>query len=567
MARAFRRILLALVAATVFAPGAWAYAPAPQRPALPLAVGTANVLVHYTADPDVEGHITQTAAADLASRVEKAYSTITSWGFGAPVADGGLGGDNRVDIYVVDMTDHGKFAFLTYYDGAYGNSSASIDVDAGSGTDQFEVAAAFWSVISAGMWAGADSWLVESTSAWAGFKVMGYPDAAPNLIGPWQESLDCEEFPTAIGSWTQNCDSNLYNGSGESRWPLWQYLTEKYGTSFVNAVYANGAGGVSAVQAVDDAIVARGGTFAGVFSSWAAANMSGGYTAGGLQALIPKPSATINAGTIAGTSSVNVSVNHLATRFVAITRGDLANNGPCYGATLTVSVALPAGSSAVPYFWWPPDGLGKAQALAVNGSTATLTVPWDTCYWSKWNAGVSLPNPSATADSQIYTVTTTMTVDKSVILTATSPPGMVTMPGTVVFVPTVDMPPSIDVAGPELIRVSSSDRILRLIVTSDGAGTLSGALGGLSLGSADLRAGHNDVRFDLPATALAKLRRTAAADSSTLTLTPLSPLGSPGPAIVRQVEVAPTQAKAKPKAKPKAKKKPAAKPKKHAAKR
>src|SRR5256885_17198458 len=95
MARAFRRILLALVAATVFAPGAWAYAPAPQRPPLPLTVGTANVLVHYTADPDVGGHITQTAAADLASRAGNAYGTITSWGFGAPVPDGGLGGGNR----------------------------------------------------------------------------------------------------------------------------------------------------------------------------------------------------------------------------------------------------------------------------------------------------------------------------------------------------------------------------------------------------------------------------------------------------------------------------------------
>jgi hypothetical protein len=557
MASACRLIVLAALGAALFAPSAGATTPPAQRPGLPYSVGTTHILVHYTADPTDSSHITQTQAADLAAKAEVAYTSITSWGFAAPLADGVLGGDSRTDLYVADLSTHGSFATYTYYDGG---GSASFDVDPNIGMDQFQIAAAVWSVVGSAMWPASDSWFAQSTAAWAASKVGGYVAPDPTAIGPWNESLDCQEAPTPSGGWTQNCDTNLYNGSGESRWPLWQYLTEKYGVPFLTTVYADGNAGDTGVQAVIDAVVSKGDSFNNVFSAWAAANMSGGYTAAGLQNLIPLPAATIKAGTIAGTNSTTVTVNHLSTRFVAITRGDVADTGPCYGATLNVSVALPSGSGAVPYFWWPPDGLGKAQALTVSGGTASITVPWDTCYWSKWNAAVSLPNPSTTADSQSYTVSTTMTIDKSTILSATTPPGTVTMPGTVISVPTTDSPPSIYVVGPLVIRLSAGDRVLRLIVTSDGPGKLTAALGSVVLGTAYLRTGHNDVRYQLSATALSTLRRIAVVNSGVLTLTPLSPQGATGAAIVRQLTVTPAKAKAK----PKAKKKPVAKPKKHA---
>jgi hypothetical protein len=128
----------------------------------------------------------------------------------------------------------------------------------------------------------------------------------------------------------------------------------------------------------------------------------------------------------------------------------------------------------------------------------------------------------------------------------------VKMPGTVISVPTTDTPPSIDVSGPELIQLAADTRVLRLIVSSDGPGTLQAALGGLALGRSTLRAGHNDVRFTLPKSALTTLRRTSAV-AGFLTLTPLSPSGIAGTILMRQVAVEPAAASAKPAAKPKAK--------------
>jgi hypothetical protein len=131
------------------------------------------------------------------------------------------------------------------------------------------------------------------------------------------------------------------------------------------------------------------------------------------------------------------------------------------------------------------------------------------------------------------------------------------MPGSVVSVPTVDSPPSIDVFGPELIHLEAGATQLRLIVASDGPGTLSASLSGVALGQGTLRAGHNDIRFTLSPTALKSLRRTATT-AGLLTLTPLSPGGTSGASVVRQVAVDPAvavvpSAKAKPKAKPKTK--------------
>jgi hypothetical protein len=64
------------------------------------------------------------------------------------------------------------------------------------------------------------------------------------------------------------------------------------------------------------------------------------------------------------------------------------------------------------------------------------------------------------------------------------------------------------------------------------------SLGGVSLGSADLRPGNNDVRFALPKSLLPRLRRAAAAGSNVLTLTPVSPSGAKGTPVTRKVLIA-----------------------------
>jgi hypothetical protein len=79
--------------------------------------------------------------------------------------------------------------------------------------------------------------------------------------------------------------------------------------------------------------------------------------------------------------------------------------------------------------------------------------------------------------------------------------------------------------------------VLRLIVESTGDGALHATLGSIDLGSPTLRAGNNDLRFTLPKTLQARLRRSSSA-ANLLTLTPTSASGAVvGIAVSRRVVV------------------------------
>ena len=48
--------------------------------------------------------------------------------------------------------------------------------------------------------------------------------------------------------------------------------------------------------------------------------------------------------------------------------------------------------------------------LPINGNTASLAVPWDTCLGGH-DGYLSLPNPSLTSDAQVFVVSGSLTVD------------------------------------------------------------------------------------------------------------------------------------------------------------
>jgi hypothetical protein len=121
--------------------------------------------------------------------------------------------------------------------------------------------------------------------------------------------------------------------------------------------------------------------------------------------------------------------------------------------------------------------------------------------------------------------------------TAGTAPDPTTVWGTTVPVPTADIPPSIDVFGPELLQLSAKSPTIRLIIDSSGPGIVNAALGATVLGSYSLRAGNNDVRFAVPKSMLTSLRRSASA-ANVLTLTPVSTSGSVvGQAVTRHVVI------------------------------
>ena len=183
-----------------------------------------------------------------------------------------------------------------------------------------------------------------------------------------------------------------------------------------------------------------------------------------------------------------------------------------------------------------------AQAFAVSGTTASLTVPWNTCGGSP-RAYVSLPNETndvvpPALDGREFTLSGTVTVDKTKPAAASEAPAGVKVTGPVIQAPTTDPAPVLTLHAPELIRVALKTRLLRFVVFSSGDGTLKATLGSTWLGSAGLHAGNNDIRYVLPTRLLKSLRKTNT-PANVLTLTSYSMGGTQGASVIRRVAMKP----------------------------
>jgi hypothetical protein len=130
-----------------------------------------------------------------------------------------------------------------------------------------------------------------------------------------------------------------------------------------------------------------------------------------------------------------------------------------------------------------------------------------------------------------------MTVDTTKPADPFDPPSPVVVPTPTVPVSSVDVAPTLTLFGPEILKISSTETLLRLIVESTGPGTVQATLGSATLGTLKVRGGNNDLRFKLPGALLKTLRRAAAA-GNVLTLTPTAPNGTTvGQAVTRTVQV------------------------------
>jgi hypothetical protein len=556
---------------------------APVRPASDQVLTTTHFAVHYytgidpTTDSPVFDYATQAQAGDIAAYAEQAYSLFTSWGFPAPVDDG----DGHIDIYLKDFQDDYQYPSLEAYaqadNAGPAPSSGMIWLDTPtemsklfiktSGLtlaqeEQKAVANELFVLFEFATWVPTnpgDYWLLDSAAQWAAASFLGYPAAAGlTTLGPTDIALDCRDSnsplpPPAPALAFRMCDPDRFTELGYTRWAFDQLLANKFGTNFLTTALANGAAGETATAALNDAIGAKSGSLADVFTDYAVALMTGNVGVPALSTFRPTADATVLGGSKTATlPPVQVPVNHLSTAYVSFQRGDGDGSHPCYAATLTITVTMPSGTSSRPYFFW--DVANSAPvALTLNGNTATAAVPWDTCMWGAKQFGrLSLPNASTTVDGATFTVASSLTVDPNTPAAPGSAPTGPTIWGTTVPVPTTDIAPLIDVFGPELLRLSATDPTIRLIVSSSGPGAVNATLGSSALGSRTLRAGNNDLRFVVPKGLFTRLRRSASA-ATLLTLTPMSTSGAvAGQAVTRHVSI--THAAKKTKAKTKAKK-------------
>jgi len=512
---------------------------------------TEHFRLHFTGsvtfDTGVHATIRQ-RIGEFAATAEWAYDTYRSWGYPAHVSDG----DGLIDVYVHDFGhsfNNGLYDELVAFATPLGPGQAAgqIDVNVDFIRDPQAAAHQAFHMLQMAMYADAPDWLAQATAEWAAFRLRGYPIStvtpAPPIFHQPDSSLDCDPVSSAWeGKWVQRpCGLTGYEAAGYTRWTFFQYLQERFGADIVKEVWtrvqAQASPSYDGDDAIRDALAAKDKALTDIFNDYTLAILTGNFETTLLKNVTPVLYATVETPESGGViKEQRVAVNRLASRFVALAPPTQTDR-ECYEATLSLTVTLPAGVSSRPYVF--ATKTKTATALSVSGTTATTSIPWDTCS-SDFPAYVSLPNSSQSLDGRMFVLNSSVTVDKTKVMTKTPPPAAAVVTGTIIAAPTEDPAPTIFLYAPEVLRVAADARVLRLVVFATGAGRIRATFNGADLGTSSVRAGANDLRFRLPSAAA----RLVLARQSVLELTTLSPAGSPGTTFVQKIAF---QKKAKPK--------------------
>jgi hypothetical protein len=500
--------------------------------------------IHFSRDvaPCPTAAISQEQAGEVLGMAERAYALYSGWGYTAP----GAPVDISVDDFSIDCFAHGAIPLGTPMPHGRWDAiitpvgSDEIHLSATTGLAYHVIAHEVFQVFEDAVAAGAQQWLTEGLAEWASVRANA---AAGGLEQSPGRTMDC------VGS---ECGDSEFDRNGYPGWMLFEYLAERFGDAKVKSVLDAAAAnpGWTGTQALSSVVQPLGPALGKFFEDYTTARLTGSFTSTALAGVLPQTQASIVVASSSGAvSPVTLAVNHLAVRYVDVSHGLDTDTGPCYSASLALKVALPPLVPSTPYYYANTKG-AVAQAFSVSGTTASLTVPWNTCGASP-HAYVSLPNETndvapPALDGREFTVSGTVTVDKSKPAAASEAPAGVKVIGPVVQAPTTDPAPDLTLHAPELIRVSAKTRLLRFVVFSSGDGTLKATLGSTWLGSAGLHAGNNDVRFILPTQLLKTLRKTNTPDN-VLMLTSYSPGGTPGASVTRRVAVQLVKKTTKPK--------------------
>ena len=491
---------------------------------------SAHFTVAYDGNKVNPDYVTETQAGDILAAAERAYDAYAAMGYPAPLVNG----SGKTGFSIIDLS-------ATGFSSIYCPGDTDFDSgDVGKEDTAYSVGFDVFGQISLGLTPNVgtvypDVWLIQGVNSWASYKALGYPAASATDLGPYEMALDCQD---PLG--TQACSKVGYENEGQSRWPFYEYLAERFGPTIFLEVFADANAAADELTGLQNALVAHGTTLSAEYAAFATKLMAGGWTAPSLNVAIPPISgAAVHAGAATGdTPSQTFGVDHLATRYIEIDRGDGNASHACYTATLTIHVTIPAGVTSQPTFYWNGSG-GSPVDLTVSGTSATATIPsWDTCVWQ--NKGfLSLPNTSLAANGTNFVVWTHIDVT-STLATATPPPAQASPFGPIIDAGSVEAVPDIVVVGPQLMRVAATATKLHVVVQSSGEGSLAVMLGSLSLGTVSLRPGANDLYFTLPKAQLARLRTSSA--TNILTLTPTSADGkATGTPVTQKVAFTPAK--------------------------
>lgn len=219
--------LLALAALLALAGPALGARPTPSE--LPSTVGTQHFLLHYTT-ATATAHYVQQGAADF----EESYGRLVAGGggspnagLGAPESDEPLGGDSRVDVYLLAPSGGGGQAFRDV--SGPGHSSVYLLMDPALARAGFrfraghELMHAIQSAYSRGL-----GFATEGTANWAAEWALPDVDPGDNNFDVPHIPLDC-----SYGTW-----EGAECGNGYRQWLFIQRQVEAYGPDFVDELLA-----------------------------------------------------------------------------------------------------------------------------------------------------------------------------------------------------------------------------------------------------------------------------------------------------------------------------------------
>jgi hypothetical protein len=530
-----RRVLvLAAVLLGLSAAPAYAFPPG----ALNESLSTEHFVVHFTGDltfQEGEHVIIRQWAGEFAANAEWAYDTyVNQWGYPPHVPDA----DGKIDVYVYKFEryfnepKHSDLAAGSIPESGAAQTAGRIEVNKAFVRDPQVAAHQVFNQLQMAMYAPAPDWLAQSTAEWAAFRLREYP--SPFGFHAPDNSLDCN---TATGLpwltvWLQRpCGLEGYESSGYTRWTFFQYLQERFGVDVVRDVWSRmqAVGSPTyGVDAIRDVLAGKSASLTDVFGDYSVAMLTGNFATSLLAGQAPGVYASGQTGYDNGSmSTLRVAVNRLAARYVSIAP-PVADEKPCYAATLSLTVTLPAGVTSRPHVY--TTGTRILTPLSISGTAATASIPWDTCS-SGAPALVSLPNTSQTLDGRMFVVNASVTVDKTKVVSPTMPPPGATLTGPVIAAPTEDPAPDLAFYSRSVMKVSADSRVLRLVFFSSGTGKVRVVFSGQEIALVNVRAGANSVSVRLPKPA----KRFSASSRAVLELTTLSPAGAPGDTFVQRV--------------------------------
>jgi hypothetical protein len=244
----------------------------------------AHVCVHYVPTSADAPPSVQWVAVSLATMEAVYEREVTQLGYRSPRADGTAGGDGKLDVYLKDLgtglygycaAEFRKKARTASGFCVLDNDYSPAQFPAQTPENNLVVTAAheFFHAVQYSYDYNEDPWMLESTATWMEEQVAD--DVNDNRQYLRYSQLQAPYVPL-------DAFSSTY-GFQYGNWIFWEYLTERFGTKFVQKAWQSagslrGDGGRYSIEAIRSLLHKKKKSFTDVYADFAAANIAPSQT-------------------------------------------------------------------------------------------------------------------------------------------------------------------------------------------------------------------------------------------------------------------------------------------------